>query len=114
MQYICYELDEDQDLLLNWYERIVYAFARKYTVKENPDFHLKYEDVVYWWLELNDDSYPVREIGFNHNGIPIVAGPFGKNKGLFTSSKQKILGFYPIELYQFIEQWENFNEDYSQ
>jgi len=106
MQYICYELDPDADLSFNWYDHISNLITSKIEPKINPDYHQKYHSVVYWWLELDKNEIPAREIGFNDHGEPIVIGPYGINKGLFTRCNQKIKGFYPIEMYQFVEQWE--------
>ncbi len=110
MRYICYELDEDPEGSLNWYECLQYKLTKKLESKLNPDFNEKYDDVIYWWLELDKNAIAVREIGFNSDGIPLVIGPYKKNKGIFTQLDQKITGFYPIEMYQFVEQWELFLE----
>ncbi len=107
MIYVCYELDSEPELSFKQYEHVSNIFATKIEPQINPDFHDKYDSVVYWWLELNKNEIPIREIGFNDLGEPIVIGPYGMNKGLFTRCKQKIKGFYPIEMYQFVEQWES-------
>ncbi len=80
MKYVCYELDEYPEFSMNWHERILSSISKKLAPRVNPDFHMKYNDVVYWWLELTQESIPVREIGFDDNGKAIVAGPFGVNK----------------------------------
>lgn len=84
MKYVCYELDEDSELSMNWYERIGNAIDKKKIASTNPDFHEAYNNVIYWWLELTAGDIPVRELGFDCNGEVIVAGPLGKNMGLFT------------------------------
>ncbi len=108
MIYVCYELDEDAESSFTWFEHFVNYFAVKFESKVNPDFHDKYDNVVYWWLELNKERIPVREIGFDRSGKAIVAAPVGRNKGLFTHCKPKVEGFYPVEMYQFVGQWESF------
>ncbi|PKG36986.1 hypothetical protein [Psychromonas sp. Urea-02u-13] len=110
MKYVCYELDEDSELSMNWYERIGNAIDKKKIASTNPDFHEAYNNVIYWWLELTAGDIPVRELGFDCNGEVIVAGPLGKNMGLFTYYQSKVNGFYPLEQYQFAEQWELFKE----
>lgn len=85
----------------------------KFESRLNPDFHEKYSEVIYWWLELNSNSIAVREVGFNSDGVPIVIGPLDKNLGIFTHVKQKVKGFYPIEMFQFVEQWEYFLEKHE-
>jgi len=114
MNYVCYELDEDPEGSMNWYERIAFRISEKMASKVNPDFYKKYKNVVYWWLELDQENLPVREIGFDKDGIAIVVGPFGNNRGLFTYKQQKVLGFYPIEMFQFIDQWESFEKYFSE
>lgn len=108
MKYVCYELDEDPEGSMSWYERVVSSIADKMAPLVNPDFYMKYDEVLYWWLELNEESRPMREIGFDQNGKAIVVGPLGKNKGIFTHGQPKVQGFYPVEMYQFVEQWESF------
>lgn len=108
MNYVCYELDSEPEANFSWRDHIQNYFAIKFAPKVNPDFHAKYDDVVYWWLELNTERIPVREIGFDQDSKAIVAGPIGNNMGLFTHGKPKVHGFYPIEMYQFVDQWESF------
>ena len=108
MNYVCYELDSEPEANFTWTDHIQNYFAIKFAPKVNPDFYAKYDDVVYWWLELNTERIPVREIGFDQDGKAIVAGPIGSNIGLFTHGKPKVHGFYPIEMYQFVDQWESF------
>lgn len=110
MNYVCYEIDEDPEGSLNWYERLEFKLFKRLEPRLNPDFNEKYNDVIYWWLELNSKCAAVREIGFNSNGVPIVIGPYNKNRGIFTQQERQVQGFYPIEMYQFVEQWEYFLE----
>ncbi len=108
MKYVCYELDEDPGLSFTWYEHFINYFAIKLEPKVNPDFYKIYNNVVYWWLELNKEDIPLREIGFNADGKAIVAAPFGENRGIFTHGKPKVKGFYPVEMYQFACEWDAF------
>ncbi len=108
MKYVCYELDEEPELSFTWYEHFIKYFAIKLEPKVNPDFYQIYKHVVYWWLELSEEGIPLREIGFNDGGEAIVAAPFGENRGIFTHSKPKVKGFYPVEMYQFVCEWEAF------
>ena len=52
----------------------------------NPDLEHFYEDATIWWLEVDDDGEPQREIGFNEKNEPIVLGPIGDNYGLLVDS----------------------------
>ncbi|HEX4909945.1 MAG TPA: hypothetical protein VFV64_04210 [Permianibacter sp.] len=74
----------------------------------NPDFEYLYEDVSVWWLELDENGIPVREIGFNLSGQPIVAAPLGENFGVFTDSAVPCNGFNLLNESQFNEQWRYF------
>jgi len=48
----------------------------------NPDFeYTLYPQARIWWIELDDDRIPQREIGFNEEGEAIVLGPVGRNYG---------------------------------
>ncbi len=49
----------------------------------NPDFEALYDDVRCWYLETEQD-FPVREVGLDEHGIPVVAGPIGRNLGFWT------------------------------
>lgn len=51
--------------------------------RANPDFEALYDDVRCWYLESEQDI-PVREVGLDEHGVPIVAGPFGRNLGFWT------------------------------
>ena len=51
----------------------------------NPDFGPIYPQVTYWHLEIQGTK-PIREIGFNRSGEPVVLGPFGANYGMWTDS----------------------------
>lgn len=111
MQYVCYEPEEEDDSY--WHQRLLIKIDTRLQKRRNPDFYLTYGDVVYWWLELNQDSIPVRELGFDRDGSSIVAGPYDRNSGLFTSVRPKVKGFYPIEMYLFAEQWDEFGKHSS-
>jgi len=110
MNYVCYELDEDPELSMNWSEHIGNFIDKINAQNINPDFYKKYDKVVYWWLELTDEKIPLRELGFDCNGEIIVAGPLGNNMGLFTHYQSAINGFYSVQQYEFVEQWELFKE----
>lgn len=52
----------------------------------NPDFEDSFESVRKWWIEINAEGEPQRELGFNERGEVIAAAPIGKNFGFFTDS----------------------------
>jgi HEAT repeat protein len=39
-----------------------------------------------WWLELDETGAPLREIGFDEHGRPVVLGPVGRNEGMMTDA----------------------------
>ena len=54
--------------------------------RANPDFERLYPNVVTWYLELNDNGKPTREIGIDALAEIIVIGPWRNNRGLWTDS----------------------------
>jgi hypothetical protein len=52
----------------------------------NPELDGAYKWVCLWWIEIDDQGTPQREIGFDSAGSPVVAGPFGPNMGYWTDS----------------------------
>jgi len=53
----------------------------------NPDFECLYGEVKRWWIELDERTRcPTRELGFDENGLPIVAAPWEGNRGVWTDS----------------------------
>lgn len=62
---------------LPWWCRIL----QKILPAANPDIEKLYFQTHIWWLELDDENKPQREIGFDENKKPIVIGPIGNNFG---------------------------------
>ncbi len=52
----------------------------------NPDLEHLYEETITWWLEVDENGEPQREIGFNKENEPIVLGPIGENYGLLVDT----------------------------
>ena len=52
----------------------------------NPDLGDLYEQARFWWLEVDDSGLPLREIGFDSLGIPIVLGPVEGNYGFLLDA----------------------------
>jgi len=67
---------------LPWWRKLL----KRVLPAANPDVEKLYEDVYLWWLEVNDDGEPNREIGFNEMKEPIVLGPIGENYGFLTDT----------------------------
>ncbi len=60
--------------------------VRAIVPQANPDYDHKIGTVNHWWLEVDDDGTPQREIGFDSNGKAIMAMPEGCNYGYITDS----------------------------
>ncbi len=64
--------------------RILFAVARILMTPEERS-ELKYPQVRLWWLEVDEASHlPIREIGFDSLGAPIVAAPIEEVCGLWV------------------------------
>jgi len=60
----------------------------------NPDFEDKIDDVAFWLIEFENDSYyPNREIGLDVSDKPIIIMPWGKNYGYWTDNNLVIEDF---------------------
>ena len=67
---------------LPWWCRLL----RKFIPAANPDIEQLYVITRKWWLEIDDNGQPQREIGFDSNNTPIVLGPVGNNYGFLVDS----------------------------
>lgn len=77
----------------------------------NPDFEDKYEQVIEWWLEIDDDGVVRREIGFDSLGKPLVGAPIRENEGIFTDLGQEPQGtIQDVDRRQFDIAWSTLNE----
>jgi len=59
---------------------------RKLLPAANPDLEGLYKLVRLWWVEIDEQGRPQREIGFDDMGKAVVAGPVGRNMGFWTDS----------------------------
>jgi hypothetical protein len=81
--------------------------------RSNPDFGSVYEDVVFWWLEVNEKNVVLREIGFNGSGAPVAAAPLGDNYGIFTDINSAPDGLGPdVEPSTFDQTWQQFERNW--
>jgi len=65
-----------------WWGRIL----QKVIPAANPDFEKIYPKTRKWWVEIDDEGKPLREIGFDAEHNPIVLGPIGRNYGFLVDS----------------------------
>ena len=70
------------DSPLPWWCRIL----QKVIPAANPDLEPYYPETRTWWLEIDDDGAPLREIGFDADMQAIVLGPVGRNFGFLVDS----------------------------
>ena len=82
----------------------------------NPDFDSAYRDeVVNWWLEIDEFNVVQREIAFDSSDHAVAAAPLGENCGIFTDlhSAPKDLG-PEVDPSSFEETWNRFAEEWRQ
>jgi hypothetical protein len=85
VRYLRIEIDEPSGAP-SWGEKLVHAALKALLPAANPDLEKLYERVRVWWLEIEDTGEPIREIGFDIEGQPIVLGPVGTNVGLLVDA----------------------------
>lgn len=80
---------------------------RKIIPAANPELEAHYQSVRLWWIELDDNGTPQREIGFDSSGNPLVAGPIGRNMGFWTDSSMVFVteDYEAVSPEQFEEVW---------
>ncbi len=115
MKYVVTSLCTTPIPKLNWWKNILVKFLYLIIPKANPDFEHLYTNVRLWWLELDENNFPQKEIGFNEKNKIIVAAPIGNNYGIFTDSDEEINknDFEEINLEQFMNAWEHFNSEFN-
>ncbi len=82
MRYLQIDTGPWPDQPLAWWCRIL----QKVIPAANPDLEKYYPLTRFWWLELDANGKPKREIGFDSNRNPIVLGPIGNNYGFLVDS----------------------------
>ena len=97
-------------------EGCISKFFSKILPKPKPDFDDLYESVHTWYLEI-EPQYGLanREVGFNHEGHPIVFGPFGTNRGLWIDSPVKFNAddFDNISQEEFEQYWKELEKKFK-
>ncbi len=78
MEYVEINIGPWDDKPDSWWVKLL----RRVLPAANPDFEgTHYPRTRIWWIELDDDRIPQREIGFDEEGEAIVLGPVGRNYG---------------------------------
>ena len=79
----------------------------------NPDFESAYENVVSWWLELDDENVVHRELAFNASGSAVAAAPLGRNFGIFTDLDSAPDGLgAEVDASSFEKVWQDFERSW--
>jgi hypothetical protein len=52
----------------------------------NPDLAPYMDRARIWWIEIDDNGLPLREIGFDPGGLAVVLGPVSGNHGFLLDS----------------------------
>lgn len=90
MKYLTFRIpskEKKEDSKASTFEMLLEWILEKLLPKANPDFDLKYEDVVIWFVEYDEDNhYTNREIGLDKDGRVIVKGPFQNNLGYWVDN----------------------------
>jgi len=99
---------------LNWKVKLLYV-ALWFIPRSNPDFEKRFPEVDFWYVEVDDEGIPSREVGFNNGGDPIVAAPWGNNFGFWTDSGEALpsKGSKEITAAMFNAAWSNFEAQQS-
>jgi len=65
-----------------WAERLLTLLLPR----ANPDYADQYTRIRVWWLEVDEAGAPLRELGLDAAGEPVVGGPIGDNAGFWAES----------------------------
>lgn len=57
--------------------------------RANPDHEKLYPSVAKWFIEIDENGVPIREIGIDKNNVPLFAAPNRNNFGLWTDSDER-------------------------
>jgi hypothetical protein len=69
-----------------WWERALEWGLRDIVPAVNPDLEQYICASRVWWLEIDDEGTPLRELGFDVDGKAIVLGPVAGNHGYLIDS----------------------------
>ena len=94
--------------LSNWKTQLLKTLLF-FIPRANKDNEKYYHLVNSWWLEIDDQGYPIREIGLDSEGIPLFSAPNDRNFGFWTDSEKvfKQIEIDTIDKEKFEEAWKN-------
>jgi hypothetical protein len=91
------ETGNNSNLLSKLFERII----TRIIPKANPDYDHLISEVEIWAIEYDTDDNSVwREIGYDKNGIAIVAMPDNKNYGFWLDTQLTLKDYEAFDLKQ--------------
>ncbi|MCK5324978.1 MAG: hypothetical protein KAJ57_03185 [Woeseiaceae bacterium] len=95
----------------DWKIRLIYTVFW-FIPRANPDFERFLPDIKLWYLEVDDEFYPCREIGMDGNRDPVSAAPWGRNWGFWTDGPEKFDPAEATEIPQatFGKMWQTFQQ----
>ena len=102
------------ELATDWNEKEMNSFSSRiicallfFIPKGNPDNEKLYPFVSKWFIEIDENGIPCREIGIDSKGAPLFAAPDTKNYGFWTDSNQtfKISDLQPANKEEFNSMW---------
>ena len=102
--------------LIRTIENAVVKILSTIIPKANPDFEHLLEKVDYWKIEFNnDENVTWREIGFDKDGVSIVAMPLAKNYGYWTDNHLTLSDYEnfdstPLTVDEFKNDWTEFEK----
>jgi hypothetical protein len=78
--------------------------------KGNPDYDDRLHLVREWLVEFDDEGSPIREVGLDAQGAPVIRGPDGRNIGFWLDTHMKLTDFEGehIDQEQFNTRWNEF------
>ncbi len=77
--------------------------------KGSPDYDGRtWAAVAYWLVEVDDEGYPMREIGFTAQHRPVLFAPTDRNMGMWTDSDRvfSLKEFEAQNEYRFAATWD--------
>jgi hypothetical protein len=89
---------------------VVGRLLRKVVPAANPDFDDLYRNVRLWWVEVDDNGAPQREVGFGSGNQVLMVGPLEENMGFWTDSPMVFNGpeYEQVESAAFEAYWARF------
>jgi hypothetical protein len=89
-------------------QAFAWALKKMTPLNASPDYEgSRFLSVSYWLVEIDEDGYPTREIGFTAQDEPVLFAPTTRNYGLWTDSDRVFLReeFEAVDEFPFDATW---------